>query len=189
MTAWDRGWSRFARHLRSPNFGSRPLGMPIDAVVLHSISLPPGEYGGTYVHEFFSNRLDWNAHPYFDIIRDMQVSAHFFVARNGELWQFVSCNDRAWHAGVSSYRGRENWNDFSIGIELEGLEGDSFAVAQYGTLSKLLVDITQQYPIDSVVGHEDIAAGRKTDPGSGFDWAHLQRRCGLPEQCFLIRSR
>ena len=116
---WQAGCYRFAHACASPNFGTRPIGATIDLVVLHSISLPPGEYGTPHVEELFTNRLDWNAHPYFQSIRGLQVSAHFFIHRNGDLWQFVSCDDRAWHAGVSAYRGRNNCNDGSIGIELE----------------------------------------------------------------------
>src|SRR4051812_47696486 len=128
---WDGGWYRFARRLDSPNFGPRPAGTPVDLVVLHSISLPPGRYGGDEVQALFTNRLDWNAHPYFKSIEGMQVSAHFYVQRGGQLWQFVSCDDRAWHAGSSSWQGRDNCNDYSVGLELEGLEGDTFEPAQY----------------------------------------------------------
>ena len=118
---WHQGWYRFAQHTPSPNFGPRPANTSIDLVVLHSISLPPGQYGTPHVAELFTNQLDWNAHPYFEQIRDTKVSAHFYIRRNGELWQFVSCDDRAWHAGASHYRGRDNCNDDSIGIELEGV--------------------------------------------------------------------
>jgi AmpD protein len=158
--------------------------MPIDLVVVHSISLPPGVYGGDSVQQLFTNRLDWNAHPYFKQIEGLEVSAHFYICRTGELWQFVSCDDRAWHAGVSAYQGRSNCNDFSIGIELEGLEGESFDAAQYETLQALLPSISQHYPISGIVGHEHIAPGRKLDPGAGFDWAYLQRCSGMADQCF-----
>lgn len=181
---WMHGWYRFAHRLPSPNFGARPAGVSVDLVVLHSISLPPGIYGGTEVQELFTNRLDWNAHPYFKQIEGLQVSAHFYVRRNGDLLQFVSCDDRAWHAGTSSYQGRSNCNDFSIGIELEGLEGDTFEPAQYETLQALLPSVVQQYPVRGVTGHEHIAPGRKADPGPGFDWASLQRCSGLSSQCF-----
>lgn len=181
---WDHGWYCFARRLPSPNFGARPAGMPIDLVVVHSISLPPGVYGGDSVQQLFTNRLDWNAHPYFKQIEGLEVSAHFYICRTGELWQFVSCDDRAWHAGVSAYQGRSNCNDFSIGIELEGLEGDSFDAAQYETLQALLPSIAQHYPISGIAGHEHIAPGRKLDPGAGFDWAYLQRCSGMADQCF-----
>jgi AmpD protein len=171
---WADGWYRFARSLRSPNFGPRPAGAQIDLIVLHSISLPPGRYGGDEVQQLFTNQLDWNAHPYFETIRGIEVSAHFYVRRNGELWQFVSCDDRAWHAGASSWRGRANCNDDSIGIELEGIEGEYFESAQYETLSSLCPAIAQRYAIAFIAGHEHIAPGRKADPGNGFDWRLLQ---------------
>ena len=175
---WRNGWYEPATHLPSPNFGPRPAGMPVDLVVLHSISLPPGVYGGDEVQQLFTNRLDWNAHPYFEQIRGMEVSAHFYVRRDGTLWQFVSCDERAWHAGASSWRGRSNCNDFSIGIELEGLEGGTFEPAQYETLAQLCPAIAGNYPIDSIARHSDIAPGRKIDPGPGFDWNLLLTRLG-----------
>jgi AmpD protein len=178
---WERGWYRFARRLDSPNFGARPPGVPIDLVVLHSISLPPGEYGGDAVQRLFTNTLDWDAHPYYKRIEGMQVSAHFYVRRGGELWQFVSCDDRAWHAGASSWRGRDNCNDFSIGIELEGLEGEAFEPAQYECLAALVAAVAQQYPVAHVAGHEHVAPGRKRDPGAGFDWAALRDQLSWPQ--------
>jgi len=181
---WQDGWYRFARRLASPNFGARPAGASIDLVVVHSISLPPGEFGGGHVQQLFTNTLDWNAHPYFKSIEGLQVSSHFFVGRGGELWQFVSCDDRAWHAGTSSWRGRDNCNDDSIGIELEGLEGDTFELAQYETLAHVCAAIAQRYPIAHVAGHEHIAPGRKHDPGAGFDWARLARELGWPRDRF-----
>jgi len=181
---WDAGWYRFARRLDSPNFGPRPPAVAPDLVVLHSISLPPGVYGGQQVQQLFTNQLDWHAHPYFQQIKGLQVSAHFYIGRNGDLWQFVSCDQRAWHAGVSSYQGRENCNDFSIGIELEGLEGDLFEQSQYEALLALIPAIAQHYPINGIAGHEHIAPGRKADPGSGFEWPLLQRALGLPTQYF-----
>ncbi len=181
---WTQGWYRPARHLASPNFGPRPAGACIDLVVVHSISLPPGEYGGPHVLQLFTNTLDWDAHPYFQQIRGLEVSAHFFIRRDGSLWQFVSADDRAWHAGSSSYRGRSNCNDDSIGIELEGLEGNTFEPAQYQTLCALCQDLAQAYPIAHIAGHEHIAPGRKEDPGSGFDWALLRQQMHWPDQCF-----
>jgi len=181
---WQAGWYRFARRLDSPNFGPRPAGSPIDLVVLHSISLPPGRYGGDEVQRLFTNTLDWDAHPYFQQIRGMEVSAHFFISRGGELWQFVSCDQRAWHAGASSWQGRSNCNDFSIGIELEGLEGEAFEPAQYEALAALAAALAQAYPIAHMAGHEHIAPGRKADPGPGFDWAGLRRQLGWPAQYF-----
>jgi len=148
--------------------------MAADLVVLHSISLPPGEYGGAAVQQLFTNQLDWDAHPYFQQIRGLLVSAHFFVRRDGELWQFVSCDARAWHAGQSCHQGRDNCNDFSIGIELEGLEGGAFEPAQYAATAALCAAIGQQYPIRHVAGHEHVAPGRKFDPGAGFDWPRLR---------------
>ena len=181
---WQDGWYRFARALRSPNFGPRPAGAQIDLIVLHSISLPPGRYGGDEVQQLFMNQLDWDAHPYFAGIRGLEVSAHFYVRRNGELWQFVSCDDRAWHAGPSSWRGRANCNDDSIGIELEGLEGERFELAQYETLASLCPAIAQRYAIAFVAGHEHIAPGRKADPGSGFDWPMLQQQLAWARTMF-----
>lgn len=181
---WERGWYRFARHVASPNFGPRPAGGSTDLVVVHSISLPPGVYGGDEVERLFTNTLDWDAHPYFQGIRGIQVSAHFFIRRDGALWQFVSCDDRAWHAGASSYRGRANCNDDSIGIELEGLEGESFEPAQYEALAAVGAAIGQHYPIRHVAGHEHIAPGRKHDPGARFDWDLLRRELGWPDDWF-----
>ncbi|MBI5278204.1 MAG: 1,6-anhydro-N-acetylmuramyl-L-alanine amidase AmpD [Burkholderiales bacterium] len=181
---WRDGWYAFARRLASPNFGPRPEGAAIELVVVHSISLPPGVYGGDEVQQLFTNTLDWDAHPYFQAIRGMQVSAHFYVRRGGELWQFVSCDDRAWHAGASSWCGRGNCNDYSIGIELEGLEHEAFEPAQYETLAGLCAAIVQQYPITHIAGHEHIAPGRKQDPGSQFDWALLRDSLGWPAERF-----
>ena len=179
---WRDGWYRCARMLASPNFGPRPDAAHIDLVVMHCISLPPGEYGNQQVQRLFTNQLDWETHPYFQTIRGMQVSAHFFISRLGELWQFVSCDSRAWHAGQSSYRGRSDCNDDSIGIELEGLDGSSFEAAQYETLNALCAVLIAQYPIAHVAGHEHIAPGRKTDPGSGFDWLKLQKSMAFPDK-------
>ena len=173
---WDDGWLRTARRLDSPNFGPRPAGACIDLLVVHSISLPPGRYGGEEVQQLFTNRLDWNAHPYFAQIRGLEVSAHFYIRRDGELWQFVSADDRAWHSGVSQWRGRANCNDDSIGVELEGLEGERFEDAQYDTLTHLARALAVRYPIAHVAGHEHIAPGRKQDPGPGFDWQRLARQ-------------
>jgi AmpD protein len=167
---WESGWYRFARQLPSPNFGPRPSAAQIDLIVLHSISLPPGEYGGDAIERLFANRLDWDAHPYFQQIRGLQVSSHFVVRRDGELLQFVSCDERAWHAGRSAWRGRENCNDFAVGVELEGLEGERFEEAQYARLLPLLRALAQRYPLQGVAGHEHVAPGRTIDPGPGFDW-------------------
>ncbi|HYE71320.1 MAG TPA: 1,6-anhydro-N-acetylmuramyl-L-alanine amidase AmpD [Aquabacterium sp.] len=177
---WSAGWWRAARRIESPNFGPRPAGEAIDLVVLHSISLPPGEYGGDAIERLFTNRLDWDAHPYYAQIRGLQVSSHFVIRRDGELLQFVSCDERAWHAGRSHWRGRDACNDFSIGIELEGLEGELFERAQYECLAPLLRAIDARYPVRDVAGHEHVAPGRKIDPGPGFDWAGLRARLGWP---------
>lgn len=181
---WAGGWYRFARRLDSPNFGPRPADAAVDLVVLHSISLPPGQYGGNEVQALFTNTLDWSAHPYFRQIEGMQVSSHFYVRRGGELWQFVSCDDRAWHAGASQWQGRDNCNDFSIGIEFEGLEGGTFEDAQYEAAAVLCAAIAQRHAIRGVVGHEHVAPGRKQDPGPGFDWPRLQRSLGWHHSVF-----
>lgn len=150
--------------------------MAIELVVVHSISLPPGQFGGDAVERLFTNRLDPAAHPSFEAIAGLRVSAHFLVRRDGAMIQFVSCDDRAWHAGASTWRGRADCNDFSIGIELEGLEGDRFETAQYERLGATLSSIAAHYPVRAVTGHEHVAPGRKSDPGPGFDWAGLERR-------------
>jgi AmpD protein len=177
-TLWREGWYRFAKHTQSPNFGPRPANSSIDLVVLHSISLPPGQYGGPEIEALFTNTLDWDAHPYFQQIRGAEVSAHFVIRRDGSLIQFVSCDDRAWHAGRSSYQGRDNCNDYSIGIELEGLEGHTFETPQYETLSSLCAAISQHYKLHHIAGHEHVAPDRKQDPGAGFDWEYLQHSLG-----------
>ena len=181
---WQEGWYRFARRLDSPNFGPRPAGALVDLIVLHSISLPPAVYGGDEVQRLFTNTLDWNAHPSFRQIEGLQVSAHFYIRRQGELWQFVDCDARAWHAGASRYRGRDNCNDDSIGIELEGIEGGSFETAQYETLVSLCAALGMRYPIAHVAGHEHVAPARKHDPGAGFAWPKLRQALGWPDQCF-----
>jgi len=168
--------------------------MPITLVVLHSISLPPGEYGGDAIEQLFTNRLDNEAHPYYAGLRGLKVSPHFLVRRDGGMLQFVSCDRRAWHAGSSVWRGRENCNDYSIGIELEGLEGGAFEAAQYTQLAQLLRSLARHYPIDEVVGHEDVAPGRKFDPGPGFDWSRLHRllrrvRPALPRAVASLSKR
>lgn len=175
---WQDGWYAPAKAVPSPNFGPRPANSCIDLIILHSISLPPGEYGGQAVQELFTNQLDWDAHPYFQNIRGLEVSSHFFIRRDGELLQFVSCNKRAWHAGQSCWQGQENCNDYSVGIELEGLEGSTFAPAQYSCLQKLCQALSQHHPIRHLVGHEHVAPMRKFDPGSGFDWHWLSEALG-----------
>ncbi len=181
---WSGGWWSRARHCPSPNFGSRPKGVETSLAVVHSISLPPGMYGGDEVERFFLNQLDVSAHPYFDRLRDVCVSAHFFIRRDGRCIQFVSCAERAWHAGVSSWRGRSNCNDYSVGIELEGLEGQVFEPVQYRSLCDLLRALAGAGCCLDVAGHEHVAAGRKADPGAGFDWPRLMTTLGWPERCF-----
>jgi AmpD protein len=141
---------------------------------VHSISLPPGQFGGDAVERLFTNRLDWNAHPYYATIRGLEVSSHFFVRRDGEVIQFVDCDRRAWHAGASSWRGRERVNDFSVGVELEGIEGGVFDPAQYAALERICRAVERRYPVIGVAGHEHIAPGRKQDPGPGFEWERLR---------------
>jgi N-acetyl-anhydromuramoyl-L-alanine amidase len=186
--SWHAGWLAGAQRLDSENFGSRPKDAVIDLIVVHSISLPPGIYGGAQVQQLFTNTIDWEAHPYFQSIRGMAVSSHFYIQRDGQLWQFVSCDDRAWHAGQSRFGERDNCNDFSIGVELEGLEGETFESAQYLQLAKLCQAMRQRYPIAHVAGHEHIAPGRKFDPGPGFDWPSLSETVGWPHQCFPVLS-
>jgi AmpD protein len=185
--AWHKGWWSGARAVPSPNEGPRPEGASVTLFVLHSISLPPGVYGGDEIERLFANRLDWDAHPYFQQIRGLQVSSHFVIRRDGELLQFVSCDRRAWHAGRSQWKGRENCNDFSVGIELEGLEGETFESAQYATLATLLRALDARYPGADVAGHEHVAPGRKIDPGPGFDWAGVQAALGWPASRFAAR--
>lgn len=173
-----------AQRKDSPNFGPRPAGCTVDLVVLHSISLPPGEYGGPHIEALFTNRLDHSAHPYFEQLRGLQVSSHFVILRDGTVQQFVDCNERAWHAGASAWRGRGNCNDDSIGIELEGLEGNTFEPAQYRALARLARAIGRRYPVTHIAGHEHIAPGRKQDPGAGFSWDWLKQNLADLTWCF-----
>jgi AmpD protein len=154
----------------SPNCDERPAGVAIDLLVIHAISLPPGEFGGVAIEELFLNRLDAGAHPYFEGIAGLRVSAHFLIRRDGGLVQFVPCSKRAWHAGASSWRGRPSCNDFSIGIELEGCDETPYEGAQYDALARLTRSLKTAYGITAIAGHADIAPGRKTDPGPHFDW-------------------
>jgi AmpD protein len=168
------GWYSGCKHLASPNFNSRPVNALVRIIVIHSISLPPSIYNNNYIEDFFQNQLDIDAHPYFKEIKDLKVSAHFLIKRNGEIIQFVSCNDRAWHAGESSYQGKENCNDFSIGIELEGDDETPFEDDQYIKLIELLGCLKKEYNVKDIVGHSDIAPSRKTDPGPMFDWKKIK---------------
>ena len=161
------------RIVESPNHDERPPGTEISLVVLHSISLPPGDYGGDSIERLFTNCLDPEAHPYFREICGLKVSAHFLVRRDGSVIQFVPVERRAWHAGISSWRGRERCNDFSIGIELEGAEQAPFEPAQYVALISLIRHLQNTLPIRDIAAHSEVAPGRKTDPGAHFDWARL----------------
>lgn len=185
---WEGGWWGGARRCESPNHGVRPVGADISLALIHSISLPPGVYSGDGVERLFTNRLDWDEHPYYQKIRGLTVSSHFFIRRDGEVIQFVSCNERAWHAGQSCWNGQENCNDFSIGIELEGLEGESFDATQYDALATLLRALRLRYALRHVVGHEHVAPGRKIDPGPGFDWDALRTELGWTDVEFPPRS-
>ncbi|QAU33519.1 1,6-anhydro-N-acetylmuramyl-L-alanine amidase AmpD [Janthinobacterium sp. 17J80-10] len=173
------GWCRQAQHRPSPNFDARPEPTDIDLLVIHNISLPPGQFGGPYIADLFGNCLDCDIHPYFDQLRSLRVSSHFLILRDGGLIQFVSADQRAWHAGVSSFEGRERCNDFSIGIELEGSDFVPFDDRQYHTLAELTVALRRRYALRAVTGHQDIAPGRKTDPGPYFDWTAY---------CVLVRQ-
>lgn len=174
----NQGWLPGIAHLASPNYDQRPdatdrdtLRRSIDLIVVHAISLPPGEFGSQAIEDFFLNRLNPAAHPYFADIAALKVSAHFLIQRDGNTIQFVSADQRAWHAGVSRWDGRERCNDFSIGIELEGCDDKEFEEVQYRALNNLITRLEASYPIKAVVGHSDIAPGRKTDPGPKFDWS------------------
>lgn len=171
----NAGWiTRGARRCTSPNHDERPAAGAVTLIVVHAISLPPDQFGGPGVEQLFTNRLDADEHPYYAEISGMRVSAHFFIRRDGELVQFVSTEDRAWHAGASNWCGRERCNDFSVGVELEGCDTQAFEAVQYARLRELIGAIRDRYPIEAVVGHSDIAPGRKTDPGPFFDWEALR---------------
>lgn len=165
-----RGMLTGCAYIPSPNCDERPAGA-IELLVIHNISLPPEEFGGAGVQQFFTNCLDPNAHPYYQAIASRKVSAHFFVRRDGRIIQFVPCLKRAWHAGVSCWQGRSCCNDFSLGIELEGSDTTPFTDAQYDALNRLTWTLRAAYPIRGIAGHSDIAPQRKTDPGLCFDWA------------------
>lgn len=173
----QQGWLQGVRHIASPNFNQRPAGCTPRLVVLHNISLPPAQFGGGYIEAFFQNQLDTKAHPYFETIKDLKVSAHLLILRSGEIIQFVSFDQRAWHAGRSSYLGQQECNDYSIGIELEGTDDQAFTDAQYDSLRRVLFSIQQHYPQTRyhLAGHSDIAPGRKTDPGVYLDWQRVRK--------------
>jgi AmpD protein len=165
------GWLSGVRRIASPNCDARPPGAAIELLVIHNISLPPGEFGGDAIVRLFTNALDAEAHPYYAQLRDLKVSAHFLIRRDGAIVQFVPCGKRAWHAGASSWQGRARCNDFSIGVELEGDDATPFDDRQYAALARLTRRLRRAYPIRAIAGHADIAPGRKTDPGPCFDWA------------------
>ncbi len=170
------GWCQGIRHCPSPNFNARPQG-EISLLVIHNISLPPGQFATGKVQALFQNRLVADEHPYFAAIATLQVSAHFLIERDGAITQFVSCNERAWHAGQSCFEGRQNCNDFSLGIELEGTDELPFSDAQYAALIELTQLLQRAYPaltLERICGHSDIAPARKTDPGPAFDWHRLR---------------
>jgi AmpD protein len=169
------GDRRRATQIASPNCDDRPEGELISLLVVHNISLPPGQFGGDAIIELFTNRLDPDAHPHFGALAGMRVSAHFLIRRDGSLLQFVPCALRAWHAGASSWQGRERCNDFSIGVELEGTDLLPYADAQYAVLGRLTRALRRRYPISDLAGHDQVAPGRKTDPGAAFDWARYRR--------------
>lgn len=167
-----------ARHCLSPNYDARPDPNDISGIVIHSISLPPGQYGGPWIEDLFMNRLDPHAHPYFEEIHQLEVSSHLLIRREGELVQFVPFHRRAWHAGVSQWNGRERCNDFTVGIEMEGDDFSPFSVSQYQQLAKVCMALIAAYPeltVETITGHQHIAPGRKTDPGPHFDWALLRQ--------------
>lgn len=182
------GWLVGARHCASPNHDARPDPGTVSLIVIHAISLPPEEFGGPGVEELFTNRLDPTVHPYYADICALRVSAHFFIRRNGAVIQYVSTDGRAWHAGASCWQGRDQCNDFSIGIELEGSDTQPFEPSQYEGLARLVGAIRGRYPIEDVAGHSDIAPGRKTDPGPFFEWTRLQALLG-DDRLFASRMR
>lgn len=170
----ENHWLDSATKIESPNFNNRPDENAISLVVIHCISLPPNEFGGGYIADLFCNRLNPNSHSYFQEIHTLQVSAHLLIRRDGECVQFVPFHKRAWHAGKSTFQGRETCNDFSIGIELEGSETIAYTPAQYEKLNAVLAVLFERYPnLKYVTGHSDIAPERKTDPGASFDWSKI----------------
>jgi len=184
------GRANEATQIASPNCDDRPNDTPISMLVVHGISLPPAKFGGDGIERLFTNRLDPAAHPYFATVATLRVSAHFLVRRDGTLVQFVPCARRAWHAGESAWHGRPRCNDFSVGIELEGTDEVRYTAAQYAMLTRLVRALCARYPITDIVGHRDIAPGRKTDPGDAFDWSRLARkvRARLPGRLPAPRS-
>lgn len=175
-----QGWLVEARHVPSPNFNARPQSEPVSLLVLHNISLPPGQFGGPYIEQFFTNKLDEEIHPFFNVIKEMKVSAHCLIRRDGEVVQFVSFYDRAWHAGHSSFAGKEQCNDYSIGIELEGSDFVAYTEAQYQAIGRITLSLKRTFPLISnqrITGHQYIAPLRKSDPGLSFDWKKYRSLC------------
>jgi AmpD protein len=170
----EAGLLEGAVQIASPNCDERPEGATITLLVVHNISLPPGEFGSDAIVRLFTNSLDFSAHPYYETLRGLKVSAHFFIRRDGEVIQLVPCARRAWHAGPSSWGGRERCNDFSVGVELEGADDQAYTDPQYASLSRVLLALRRRYPIIDIVGHADIAPDRKTDPGPAFDWGRFR---------------
>lgn len=181
------GWLAGAKRAASPNSDERPAGTSVSLIIVHNISLPPGEFGSDDVIGLFTNRLDTAAHPFYEKLAGLRVSAHFFVRRDGSLIQFVACERRAWHAGVSSWRGRERCNDFSIGVELEGTDTRPYTARQYVRLARLIAKLRRLFPIEALAGHSDVAPGRKTDPGAAFDWGRLAALLDAPLPDMPIR--
>jgi len=172
----NNAWLEGVHHHPSPHYDERPKAVEIELLVIHAISLPPGQFGGPFIEQLFTHRLNKNEHPYFADIADLRVSAHLLIRRLGEITQYVSFQQRAWHAGLSSFAGRSRCNDFSIGIELEGCDDVPYTDEQYQQLVRVINILQQAWPIlthDRIVGHCDIAPGRKTDPGLAFDWGRL----------------
>ncbi len=174
------GWCGGLRRLPSPHCDRRPDGVPVELLIVHSISLPPGQFGGGLVEQLFLGQPLQSDHPFLDLLAGLRVSAHFLIERSGRITQFVSCVDRAWHAGVSTFEGRAGCNDFSIGVELEGCDFAAFEAGQYTSLAQLTRALRAALPLRAVRGHSDVAAGRKTDPGPQFDWRRYARQASLP---------
>jgi AmpD protein len=182
MKVGAAGWLSGVNRTASTNCDARPHGSRIELLVIHNISLPPGEFGGGAIAQLFTNTLDCAAHPYYAQLKGVRVSAHFLIRRGGSITQFVPCTKRAWHAGVSTWRGRSACNDFSLGVELEGSDDKVFEDRQYAALIRLTRLLRRSYALRGVAGHSDIAPGRKTDPGPCFDWARYLAAAGLPRR-------
>ena len=176
MPIREDGWLEGARIVPTSWFDSRPEGAEVSLIVIHYTSLPPNSFGGGFVDQLFTGRIDPNAHPYFKALAGFKCSAHFFIDRFGKVTQYVSCNDRAWHAGRSSYHGHKECNDYSVGIELEGCSWCAYTSEQYGSLIPLIADLRARYPAigRNIAGHSDVAPGRKQDPGPWFDWERVR---------------